>query len=76
MIKNAKFPGYYFDKEHEHWGYFHISISVPVMKYQISTTETGIGDKNLPVELLPIFFRKPITRNTLYLLCESPMYLR
>ena len=42
----------------------------------INQSETRIGDMNLLVELWSIFFRKPITENTHYLLSKSPMYLR
>ena len=32
MIKNAKFPGYYFDMNLNIWGDFQICISVPLKK--------------------------------------------
>ena len=46
-------------------------ISTPLLyplPHNINQSETGIGDKNLSVELLSIFFRKPITQSTHYLL--------
>ena len=51
--------------------FFSWSIKFP--QQIINLSDTGIGDKNLSVEL---FFKKLITPNTHYLLCESPMYLR
>ena len=50
--------------------------SIKFLQQSFNQSETGIGDKNLSVELLSIFFKKLITPNTYYLLCESPMYLR
>ena len=54
--------------------YLYWSIKFP--QKNINQSENGTGDKNLSVERLSIFFRKLITRNTLYVLCERPTYLR
>ena len=53
-IKNTKFPGYYFHRNTNIWCYFTICISVPVMRYQISTTKYLDLDLQL---YLPLVFR-------------------
>ena len=54
--------------------FFWWSIKFP--QENINQSEIEIGDKYLSVELLSIYFKKLITPNTHYLLCESPTYLR
>ena len=38
---NANFLGYYFHRNANIWGYFHICISAPLLRYQISATENS-----------------------------------
>ena len=67
-----------------HHFYFFFWWSIKFPEQNINQSDTGIGDENLSVELLSIFFRKLITRYTHYLitrythylLWESTMYFR
>ena len=82
--RNAKFPQGIIFIRTDIWGIFPnlhqctcmYEVPIKFLQQNINLSKTGIDIKNLSLELLLIFFRKPITQNTQYPLCESPMYLR